>query len=379
MKNNKGFSLVELIVVIAIMAILAAVAVIGVSVYIPKAQQASDKQLVSDISYGLNLQYQGNPDEMTGGYVIISTNGTTAGGSAIEAMKALYGDDYEDLKLAYDGWEDDGMLSVVAGMDSEALDYVANSTFLTTATTDGIMNTVTNLTGIVGDVIQGSDASAIDSRLATLFGPDNTLVTTMQDLGLTPGTEEYSTALSNLLVGQFAGMMGESADSPLTYLCINYANMYAYSVNNPTDTNAQKALASMDSYLENLKYNDIIGWDDNSDVDTALAGLDGYTEYQAYMAENPQDAERDAKAFVEMMDAVSVVSGSYTDKASLTNEGLYSSASVSAQIDNYAAAVKVAASGVDLSELEDVPEGSIVVFVTADGSTYVIPDAASAS
>ena len=42
MKNNKGFSLVELIVVIAIMAILAAVAVIGVSVYIPKAQQASD-------------------------------------------------------------------------------------------------------------------------------------------------------------------------------------------------------------------------------------------------------------------------------------------------------------------------------------------------
>ena len=57
MKNNKGFSLVELIVVIAIMAILAAVAVIGVSVYIPKAQQASDKQLVSDIEYALILAY----------------------------------------------------------------------------------------------------------------------------------------------------------------------------------------------------------------------------------------------------------------------------------------------------------------------------------
>jgi prepilin-type N-terminal cleavage/methylation domain-containing protein len=41
--NNKGFSLVELIVVIAIMAILAAVAVVGFSLYIPKAQQAADK------------------------------------------------------------------------------------------------------------------------------------------------------------------------------------------------------------------------------------------------------------------------------------------------------------------------------------------------
>ena len=51
MKNNKGFSLVELIVVIAIMAILAAVAVVGVSIYIPKAQRASDDQLIADINY----------------------------------------------------------------------------------------------------------------------------------------------------------------------------------------------------------------------------------------------------------------------------------------------------------------------------------------
>lgn len=46
-KNNAGFSLVELIVVIAIMAILAAVAVIGVSIYIPKAQEAADKELMN--------------------------------------------------------------------------------------------------------------------------------------------------------------------------------------------------------------------------------------------------------------------------------------------------------------------------------------------
>lgn len=53
MKNNKGFSLVELIVVIAIMAILAAVAVIGVSVYIPKAQKANDDELLNIMSDAL--------------------------------------------------------------------------------------------------------------------------------------------------------------------------------------------------------------------------------------------------------------------------------------------------------------------------------------
>ena len=46
-KNNAGFSLVELIVVIAIMAVLAAVAVIGVSIYIPKAQEAADNELLN--------------------------------------------------------------------------------------------------------------------------------------------------------------------------------------------------------------------------------------------------------------------------------------------------------------------------------------------
>ncbi|MBE6675665.1 MAG: type II secretion system protein [Ruminococcaceae bacterium] len=44
MKNNKGFSLVELIVVISIMAILAAIAVVSFSIYIDKAHEANDIQ-----------------------------------------------------------------------------------------------------------------------------------------------------------------------------------------------------------------------------------------------------------------------------------------------------------------------------------------------
>lgn len=53
MRNNKGFSLVELIVVIAIMAILASVAVVGVSFYIPKAQKAADDELLNVLTDAL--------------------------------------------------------------------------------------------------------------------------------------------------------------------------------------------------------------------------------------------------------------------------------------------------------------------------------------
>ena len=53
--NNKGFSLVELIVVIAIMAILAAVAIPTFASFIEKANVASDKQFVDDLKYSITL------------------------------------------------------------------------------------------------------------------------------------------------------------------------------------------------------------------------------------------------------------------------------------------------------------------------------------
>ncbi|MBQ7379711.1 MAG: prepilin-type N-terminal cleavage/methylation domain-containing protein [Clostridia bacterium] len=54
MKNNKGFSLVELIVVIAIMAILAAIAIPTFAHFITKANEASDAELLNNINYILN-------------------------------------------------------------------------------------------------------------------------------------------------------------------------------------------------------------------------------------------------------------------------------------------------------------------------------------
>ena len=55
MKNNKGFSLVELIVVIAIMAILAAVAIPTFATFINKAQVSNEETLLNDLQYAVNL------------------------------------------------------------------------------------------------------------------------------------------------------------------------------------------------------------------------------------------------------------------------------------------------------------------------------------
>ena len=55
MKNNKGFSLVELIVVIAIMAILAAVAVTSFAIYIDRANDAADFEYLSNLTYFAEL------------------------------------------------------------------------------------------------------------------------------------------------------------------------------------------------------------------------------------------------------------------------------------------------------------------------------------
>jgi len=55
--NNKGFSLVELIVVIAIMAILAAVAIPTFSGFITKANVASDESFINDVTYAAKIAH----------------------------------------------------------------------------------------------------------------------------------------------------------------------------------------------------------------------------------------------------------------------------------------------------------------------------------
>ena len=382
-RANGGFSLVELIVVIAIMAILVGVAVPVYSSYIEKSQKAKDQQLVDEVAHALQVYYTANFAEAADDYVVLSPSGADAvvGGIADKAMIATFGENWrDDLSVEFSGWTNDGLLDLVLGMTTEQVGSVAGSTFLTEATTEGMMSTVTNLTGIVSDAIYDSNLTVAFDRLGTLLGPDNSVVTTLNDLEIQPSDPEFSTVVSNLLVGHFASEMANASESPLTELCAIYASAYAYSETEGGDDSLVKEL---DQYIAGLSYQEIADLgkpvaegEETTNLEADLAGLSSFEAFlnSDYAGENGP-GNNDTEAFLYMMDAVSAIAGTYTDKETLADAGMYSSSSVADQVDNYANAVRVVASGIDQSKLTGLEAGSVVVFITADGVISVIPSA----
>lgn len=70
--NNKGFSLVELIIVIAIMAILIGIVGTQVVPYIEKSKASKDLQVVSSYSTAATTAYSENADKITLGATAIT-------------------------------------------------------------------------------------------------------------------------------------------------------------------------------------------------------------------------------------------------------------------------------------------------------------------
>ena len=81
MKNNKGFSLVELIVVIAIMAILAAVAIPTFASFITKANVASDVSFINDLTYAAELAHTATGDKIIDVNVTVDAEGKVTAAS----------------------------------------------------------------------------------------------------------------------------------------------------------------------------------------------------------------------------------------------------------------------------------------------------------
>lgn len=109
--NNKGFSLVELIVVIAIMAILVAVAIPTFAGFINKANKASDDQFMADAEYAVVLANTKNPN-----YVIQSVTVTTG----TFALSYKY---YVDADM--DGVQDEGETTTTVTSGAEHADALA--------------------------------------------------------------------------------------------------------------------------------------------------------------------------------------------------------------------------------------------------------------
>lgn len=163
MKNNKGFSLVELIVVIAIMAILAAVAVIGVSIYVPKAQKQADAELVNDIIYAVTLrdyetQFASNGNGVVG-YVVITNDKNNAvsvpndNDEIHQALVAAFGENYaNELRLSYDGWTD-----AATFLGNSYLESIGSSSYVTEAGSAQLLDDVQITVNMLIGMLHGSE------------------------------------------------------------------------------------------------------------------------------------------------------------------------------------------------------------------------------
>ncbi len=379
-ESNKGFSLVELIVVIAVMAILVGVAVPVYSSYIEKSQKAADQQLVDEIEHALALYYASNASDIAkGSFVVLHVDAATDNvttGWGEDVMKQTFGDNWKkDIKLKYDGWNSAGMLSVLSGYTLDDLKLIDNSTYLTQSTTEGLMSAVDVMTDLASAVIADSNIENAKTNLKLVLGTDNAapVIAKLEELALL----DDPVAISNMLVSAMADSLD---DRPaLQTIVTEYAAAYVYSL---TPEGDDEALKQMQHNLENATILSLTDEDEALDMlyagfeDPKFAGFDDYLG--DYIADPSYENDKDALS--AMLSAVKEISGGFQDKASLQNGDLYTTEGVLDQVDDYVNAVETLAglSQAELSMLQGLPANSVAIFISGEGVTAVYPGTASA-
>lgn len=360
--NNKGFSLVELIVVIAIMAILAAVAVASFSMFIPKTQQANDKQLVSDIEYALNLAYHnGDLTEGESGFIMLFPDDECffdENSDMALVMSNMFGSDWSKVaKLQYDGW----------GVKSQMLSYadasaVVNSNFVTKYSSNELMKEVQAITNAVNGLsIELGDTQI---TLYDMFGYEdangqtqNVIEDVIAEYGISKSWNEMnSQEKSNLMVLATASSINNSKETGVSTVIPKYALYTAYAAEN-ADFNAayqtfQTTIAnidpdSADSQVDQIKaaYNTL----------TTAAQNTGFNDW-----ERTNGAENQA-AFEAIMNGVGNAMKDNGDAilSDLGNANMFTTGVGNELYNNYLDSVYITASGnaEDMNELIPALQG----------------------
>lgn len=136
-KNNKGFSLVELIVVIAIMAVLVGVLAPQLIKYVEKSREATDIQNCDSIATALKTYYS-DKEDVTGTVVVTVTKSSTTmkiGGTDDTTMAALDNAGLKETKLKGSKWSTDGIVITYA-TDTGKITYSASSDYYAATGTD---------------------------------------------------------------------------------------------------------------------------------------------------------------------------------------------------------------------------------------------------
>ena len=412
-KNNAGFSLVELIVVIAIMAILAAVAVIGVSVYIPKAQQANDKQLISDIEDAMVYAgYAGTFEEGESVYVVLSKDGvvnTIAAGSALDqALTDAFGANYRtELKLSYDKWGNNGMLD---GLTPEMSMAVVNSSYMTGNRADKLLADVETMTGMASNLVTvlGSGGGiAAGTTLSGMFTKDDgtcVIDETAAKYGISKGeyatweewanaSEDNKKAYSNLLVLaaadesekqlNAANSGGSYEMSGASNMILEFSSFYAFAAMKPAFSSV------LDDYMAHLNNETYV--DGLAPVTDASTGAAWYNDLKAKAdtfgySDYVNDTDGKGQAAVDQVGFLSIMAGlgNPTDEQAdaiagdLSNDKLFSEGIVNDMYNDYMDNVDAMSGMFDDSDTADntwsidIEAGQIAILVVQKNGQTVI-------
>lgn len=114
-KNNKGFTLVELVVVVAILAILVGLLAPQYTKYVERSRKSADASNLDEMVKAVEI-YAADPEaELAAGkYIIYMDKDGTVVSSAIVAAVEQTAPDYASKKLKSKKWADDGSLSAIA-------------------------------------------------------------------------------------------------------------------------------------------------------------------------------------------------------------------------------------------------------------------------
>ena len=121
-KNNKGFTLVELVIAIAILAILVGLLAPQYTKYVEKSRKSADADNLEEMVKAVQV-YEADTDKTTaeianGDYTIqMTANGVTATG--LEAALSEYVPDYTSLTLKSKKWGDDGISATLKITDGK--------------------------------------------------------------------------------------------------------------------------------------------------------------------------------------------------------------------------------------------------------------------
>lgn len=350
--KNKGFSLVELIVVIAIMAILVGVAVPVYSSYIEKTQKAKDQQLVDEVAHALQVYSVADPEGS--GWVILTPEGAIGDGAlGTAAMEQIFGANWtSDLALSYDGWVS---VNDFLGMDKNTAELLLGSSYLTGSSATELLGEVSNLTGAAVTMIDRylDDPDALYAKMQQFFPDlaDDFERLTNEDGGFdydpsdAAEKEEFKTQLSNLMVlsiaGQLAAGNGDAPEGeqafPVAQLSQQFAliNGFANSEYAKNDPSIGIAYQTMIDAISAPNVNSGIITNAITDFNNEEASY-----YDALVEYAKGQGAKDLAAFNEVMKTIDAKQNLVTDD-DLKDANLYTTGSVATLFDSYVSAAGI--------------------------------------